>query len=530
MPIKHDTMYVADINDVTISTACNPKDQNMIDHHQKRVCPRHNKGIALHWVIIGVIVIAAGAVGGVNLIQNQITGSTVTEQELYEATRINFDIIIPTSGQLEAENSIEIRNKVDGQALIRTIIDEGTFVSKGDVLIELGADDIQRRIADTELQETSATNDKIASEQAFLMQKSENQSSEDKSRLSVELAQLELDRWNKGEVVSKRRQLKLAKETAERNLIRFRREFEDSIKLEKDGFISMSELEQDEIRLIEAQAALEDAVLAIDVYEKYTRPKDEKSKTSDLEEAKAELDRVLERNKSILQQKQSDLDTKDRRLTLIGNTLSDLNDQLDACTVTAPNDGLVVYGTSVGGRRWGGQEALQIGQQVYNNQLLIILPDTQSMIAVVKVHESQFGLIKKGMQANIIVDAQKDLSMDAKVISIGVMAEQGWGTQVREYTIKLKITGTNEWDLKPSMQCKAEIFVGHVEDAIAIPLQAVFIEKGKFYVWVKTDGHRFEQRNVSTDRSSEMMIEVTKGLESGETVLLREPTPGEIAS
>ncbi|MFW5653331.1 MAG: hypothetical protein ACOC0P_04730, partial [Planctomycetota bacterium] len=86
--------------------------------------------------------------------------------------------------------------------------------------------------------------------------------------------------------------------------------------------------------------------------------------------------------------------------------------------------------------------------------------------------------------------------------------------------------GENKWDLKPSMRCKTDIRVGRVDDVLAVPVQAVYPERGRHYVWVP-EGNKFRRQWVQPGRASETMIEIASGLEAGDRVLLREPTSGE---
>jgi multidrug efflux pump subunit AcrA (membrane-fusion protein) len=79
------------------------------------------------------------------------------------------------------------------------------------------------------------------------------------------------------------------------------------------------------------------------------------------------------------------------------------------------------------------------------------------------------------------------------------------------------------------MRCKAEIYVGEVEDAIYVPLQAVFREGSDAFVYVP-DGSGFSQQRVDLGRASGLHVEITDGLSAGEVVLLREPKVNEIVT
>jgi len=490
--------------------------------------PRRRHRALLLKILLSLIVL--GGLGGTAIVirMNRPSGGDMAVDDRYRVKVTSFDMTIPATGELEALNSVEIRNLVEGRTLIKWIIEEGSRVAKGDLLVEITSDEIVNRVEEETLRVESARSELVAAQEAVALQESQNLSTEGKARLAVELAQLEKDRWLLGEVATRNKDIEVRLQLAGRNAKQRQEDFENSQMLFDQGFISKSEMVDDQNRLDEATAELEKAVLAKQIYLKYEYPKDLKAKTSDLDESKAELERVISSNFRTLEQKKADLINKERQLTIRASRLANLQQQLAACSIYAPGDGLVVYGTSVGRNPWRREEPLQIGQEIHNNQLLIILPDTSQVVASVRVHETQSSRIQNGMPASVKVDALPKLQLNAKVRSVGVMAEQsGMGSQVREYTIRLLIEGPNEWDLKPSMRCKADILLGKVEEVLAVPIQAVFVERGKSYVWTPS-GSQWVKSAITTGRNSETMIEVKSGLKAGETVLLRSPGPGEI--
>ncbi len=491
---------------------------------------RRSTGSTMVWIVVVLGSMGAVALGAVSMMNRGSGADQAAERQLYTVKESSFDLVIPTSGELEAQNSIEIRNKLESRATIKWIIEEGSQVQVGDVLVRFASDQIEDRIAKASLDVSSVENMVESAQRTLSIQKSSNDSDRQRADVKVVIAELELQSWSEGQTKTKLNELNLALEKATRNLDRFKREFAESENLYAQDFISQSELEQDEIQLLEGEATLKNATLALNTYQDYTYPKEEKQKKSDLEDARAELERTIERNANQLAQKETDLSARQEQKRLQEQELERFKEQLEACTVIAPAEGLVVYGTSIGGggMRWRTPEPLDIGQEVHQNQLLISLPDTLRLVASVKVHESQFNQIEAGMTATIRVDAVKGATLEGKVRNVGVMAAQSFGSQVREYTVKINITDDNKWSLKPSMRCKADIFLGHVENAIAVPIQAVQVEKGKHFVWVEENG-KYRQQPVKIGRTSEMMIEIKEGLTPGLVVLLRDPQPAERA-
>jgi len=480
-------------------------------------------------VLLGLVVI--GGMGGTAIVYTLTrgpAGDSTPVDDRYRVKVTTFDMAIPATGELEALNSVEIRNQVEGKTVIKWIIDEGSRVEEGDLLVELTSDDIVNRIEEETLSVEASRSELVSAQEAVALQESQNRSTQGKAELTVELAQLELKRWSEGEVATKRKDIEVRLQLAIRNADQRAKDLKNSELLFKQGFISESEKVDDENRLDEAKAELDKAQLAKRIYEEYEYPKDEKAKTSDVDEARVELDRVISANSRTLQQKRADLTNRERQLSIRETRLAKLQNQFTACTIKAPGDGLVVYGSSVGRNPWRRDPPLQIGQEVYSNQLLVILPDIAAMVASVRVHETQSSRVQIGMPATVKIDAVSKLQLKASVRSVGVMAEQtGMGSQVREFTIRLLIEGSNDWDLKPSMRCKADIILGRVENAIAVPIQAVYVERGKSYVWIPSGQSAWTKQNVVTGRNSETMIEIKSGLEEGQLVLLRPPTPGE---
>jgi HlyD family secretion protein len=151
------------------------------------------------------------------------------------------------------------------------------------------------------------------------------------------------------------------------------------------------------------------------------------------------------------------------------------------------------------------------------------------MTAEIKVNESLMGLIKVGQRATAVPDAMPDETLEGEVIQIGVLAESsGWrDPNRRDYTVKILLAGTADLGLKPSMRCKAEVYVGQVEDTVHVPLQAVFREGPEAIVYVP-DGSRYTKRRVRLGQASSLHVEITEGLDEGDVVLLRQPKPHEV--
>lgn len=457
-------------------------------------------------------------------------GESLSGSDIALVSKTTFDITTNAAGELQAKKEIELRSELESQATIADLAPEGSFVHAGDLLVKLSNDQVQTNLDEAELRVASAKADLVAAEKGYEIQQSDNDSKIREAKLKLDLAELALNEWREGEKVQKLKDIELDLDKTEKELTRLQEKVESSRKLFSQGFLSKNDLDLDEIALRDAQAARAKAVLAENTYKNYQMVKDEKQKTSDVEEARAELARVTAQAAIQLAIKDADRTNKRRTLQLNQDKLDKLKKQVDAMTIKAPQDGLVVYATSAG-KNWFDDSPFTVGRQVRPQEPLIVLPDTSVMMAAVRVAESLAGRIKPGQAASVKIDAAGGKVFSGKVDSIGVMADvQGrWmDPNRREYTVKIALDPTDgSVQLKPSMRCEATITLGRVEDVVAVPVQAVFSDEAVRFVYVPR-GSKYVRVPVKVSRRSDTLAEIAAGLKGGEHVLLRDPGAGEV--
>ncbi len=481
---------------------------------------------------VGVVTAAAALLLSVSGCGSRVADADDGSTDFAEAQVRTFEVSTLASGELQARDRVELRSKVERPTTVVEIVPEGTRVEAGDVLVRLNSDEIKRDIEEQELQLAEAQLNLEAAETAYDIQVSDNAANLRKAQLKVDLARLALDQWEKGDKVKKLKELQTAIEKASRDLDRLKEKKDKSDELYEKKFISYDEWKRDEISLLEAEARFETAKLDKDVYVNYQMKRDEAQKRSDLEEAVKELERVRKSNEINLKNKDSIRQNRAVQLGRRKERLDEYRKQLEACTITAPKAGLVVYGSTAqrDNWRWQSEGPIGVGRQIRNNDLLITLPDTSEMIASVKVHESMAGRVRPGQHAVITIEAAGGLRLGGTVESVGLLAESGgWrDPNRREYTVRIAVDSDGQGGkLKPSMRCQAEIILGTVEEALSVPVQSVFSDGPVRYVLVP-DGPRLARRPVQLGRRSDLYAEILKGIEAGERVLVREPHPGEV--
>lgn len=488
----------------------------------------HRRGISTP-LIVGLVVVVLAVALGVVLAQNNGAGQSEHSGDTFAVSRGGFDIVIPASGELTALREIEVRNRLESRATITEIIDEGVTVEAGDLLLRLNDDEIRDRIKDAEDSANTAESAFIAAEANLAIRQSTAASELDQAHLNLKLAQLAREAWREGEDVAMREQLASDLETAQINFDRLEARLLNSQRLFEDEFISFDELERDRIAMIEARARLRQVTRDIDVYEKYTYAQQLAQTTSDVEQAEEELNRVQTRHEAELETARADLSSRRFQLESRRERLEDLRRQLEYTEVRAPAAGLVVYASSMESHRRRNPDPPQVGTDLSRNELVMVLPDTSRMIAAVKINEALSGLIQQGQRARIVSDARPNQPIMGEVLSVGVLAESGgWrDPNRRDYTVRILLDEGGGTNLRPSMRCRAEIFIDRVDDTLYVPIQSVHRQGRSAHVYVPVRGG-IQARDVEIGRASELYVEIREGLEEGDRVLTREPRSSEL--
>ncbi len=483
-------------------------------------------------VIVAILVVLLLAGGGAYVAFFRDGARREATTELAAATKGSFEVTTTSSGELESRNKVELRSMLEREATIVRIVDEGTRVKAGDVVIELNTEDLQQQINEELLQVESVRAQLVAAENAYNIQLNENESKLREATLKVDLAELALSQWREGDATIKRQESTLAIERAGLELERLAEKYAKSQELLGAGFLSKDECDRDELAYIEAISKWNTSRLTLEVYDTYQYPRDEREKLSAVEEAKAALERVKLNNSSEITSKDAARKNQRQQLAIREQKLAKLQEQMASATIKAPQDGLVVYATSLERRFWGpgGDSGMQVGTRVYPNQLLAVLPDTSDMVATIRVQEAISARIKPGQEVSVRVDAAGGRTFQGKVESIGVLAESGgWrDPNLREYSVKVALDiGDAAAQLKPSMRVEARVVLGQVEDALSVPVQAVFQDGAVRYAYV-SQGARYVKRPVKVGRRSDAKAEVLAGLGEGDRVLIRQPDAGEV--
>lgn len=468
-------------------------------------------------IAAGVVIAAAGllmlAVSG---------GNDPTESQVmtYSISPISFDVRIKLAGELKAQKNVEIRNQVEGLTTVLWLIPEGSVVKEGDVLVRLASDAIRDRVEDARIRVENAKASFINAKETVTIQMNQNESDIKTAEMNAELSELEYEQFDKSDNIIELKNRQTALANAQTDLKRKTMDRERVGKLAENRFVSDNDVLDAEIALRDAQNKLEVARMDLEQWLKYAEPRQRQTLERKRDEAKAELERVKRKTAANLLLREADQRAKESTLRVESQRLVALEQQLEATVIRAPQQGMVVYQSSIANN----QSPLEEGSQVRQNQTLIQLPDTGRMLAEVRVAEQLTDRISTGLPVTVTVDAVPGKVLSGHIDKISPLPDSSnrWmNPNLKEYPTLIVLEDTPK-GLKPGMSVRSEIEVAHLENVTAVPMQAVFNGGGQTYVFVGSP-EKFEKRIVQVGLSSSEYTEIKNGLQSGDVVLLSRP-------
>jgi len=454
-------------------------------------------------------------------------GSGEDALSYFKVTRGNFMVSIVEGGTLQAVNEVTVRNEVDGNSRIIYIIPEGTFVKKGELIVELDTEEAEKELNEQLIRYEDDNAEFMKSKTDVVITLSTVESEIRKAELDVQFARMDLEKF---EQIGKEQEMRNAQMeiiTAKESLKIAEERLEWSEKLTEEGFETKSNLDRDKLSHTNRVLGLEKAESVRKMLNEYDLAKMDAVYRSVLEEAIKELERVKQQGESKVLQANTQRDIDERKLELSETKLAQLKKQMLATKIYAPQDGLLVY--AINANRFSSESIIEEGAMIRQRQAIVKIPDTSEMKVEIKVHESHVNQVKPGQKAFIVLDSIPDSRFVGEVTKIAVLpdAQSRFGnSNLKVYATEIIVLDELP-DVKPGVSARAEIVIENLENVLTVPIQCVTTVKGKQVCYVKSLGGP-KPVAVKIGLFNNKFIEIKSGLKAGDRVLLAPPIDSSI--
>jgi multidrug resistance efflux pump len=485
--------------------------------------------------VVGVLVVVCGASGAYMLVRDPFQRTRtdlVTHRVHYERLELN----IVERGALESAKNSDIYCTVKAgtknstvATTIKWVIDDGSSVKKGDLLVDLDDSGLQEQLKTQKITLDSAEADKVKAEEDFKIQKSQNESDIKTAEVNLELAEIDLKKYKEGDYPQ---QLKIFEgniKQAESDVEQQRDRVAWANRMVKKGYLTVTQAQGEQSKMesleIVLAKALEDRrVLTNKEYG--TGKRETTFRENNVAEAKRALDRVKSQAHAKEIQARSVREAKKSIYLQELSRFKEIEDEIRKCKIYAPQDGMVVYYVPEQARGGGGaqQAIVAQGEPVREGQKLMQIPDLRAMLVNTKVHEALVSRVSSGKPARVRVDSFPDLVLPGHVEVVATVSSQQdfFSADVKVYTTKVMIDRSLD-GLKPGMSAEVTITVADaLERVLTVPIQAIVggAEMGKQRKCYVVTAQGPQERDIVVGQSNEKLAEIKQGLKEGDEVVL----------
>ncbi len=438
---------------------------------------------------------------------------------------------VAAKGVFEAEEMTEVvlRPEVWTSFQVLKAIEHGTPVKKGDVLLTLDPDKLDRALRDLEA-------DRYLSD--LSLKQAEEELAAAEKLLPLDVAGAELAKKYADEDL--KRYMEVDRPMIEKGMQFLAKSSADLVEYAKEELRQLEKMykakdlteETEEIilrrqrnELEAAQFKLKDAEWMRDRTLNVTLPRRDQTVNETAQKQAITLEKAKATLPMSLAQKKLSLDKLRYEKGKAAEKFKQMQSDRELLTVKSPADGIVYYGKCSRGQ-WTTSssmaEKLHRGGSVMPEEVIFTVVKPRPLIARATIEEKDLHFVKKGMTGKASAAAFPDLKLPVTVSNVA-------GVPLSAGSFELKLTVNLPKDaesLMPGMTCSIKLAAYHKDDALTVPVSAVFTDEGDEdhpYVYVAGKDGKSEKRGVTIGKKTASKAEILQGLAAGDEILAEKP-------
>lgn len=457
-------------------------------------------------------------------------GHSQDDASLHEVKPQFFEVVETLDATVEAKNMSPLAPDTKNWTTlkVKSVVDEGAMVRKGDIVVEFDTEEIELKLRETkqsvELSRLGLKGSEVELQQLDRTIQLDTELAERKLRNAeqdykyfVEVSRPNTEKSTNRSVENANYSLEYSQE--EYNQLK--RMYDEDELTEESEEIVLKRTQRD---VENSHFYLEQAQMRAARTLEFDLPREAEQKTDELERARLEFERSkvnlpMEREKKEIAYGKAALALEKEQ-----RDLEKLEEDLRRMNITAPADGIVYYGRCVRGA-WvgpaGPAREIEVGRTVPNDKAFMTIVDPTELFLRADLTEKQLAMINTDSSGWAKPTAFPDKPILVSVESISTVP-----IAADKFDCRL---GLNESvsGLLPGMTCKVRFVVRENNNAMTVPEAAVFTEDSfEHFVFVageKVEGEetKFEKRIVKAGLTADKMTEILEGLDAGEKVSLK---------
>ncbi|WP_291783284.1 efflux RND transporter periplasmic adaptor subunit [Cecembia sp.] len=271
------------------------------------------------------------------------------------------------------------------------------------------------------------------------------------------------------------------------------------LRQERDNIINL-EYEVEERELILEQSQFEPPAII-------------KQNENNVEKAKRDLQQALDRYRIKSMQEKARMVEVSAKLRDVQTEVNQMEEILEKFTVTAPQNGMVIY-------VWGRGGKVKEGSQVSSwNPVVASLPDLTTMQSITYINEVDIRKVKIGQRVELGLDAFPEKKLTGEVTKVANVGQQRPNSDAKVFEVTVVIKESDPL-LRPAMTTSNTIIAEELNDVVYVPLEALNSQADSInYVYLKSG--KKQEVKLGISNTNDVVVEL--GLNEGDVVYLSTP-------
>ena len=447
----------------------------------------------------------------------------------YKVKREDLPIGIIQGGTINASHKHKLALQANFKTKLLWVVDENSWVKKGDVLLRFETDELKQKIEDYEIDLDNLKKElDIAIEDGKILESTnaaDIQSAEDKLQ-QAEDAMRKYRRFERARTINTHENNIASAESALKNAEADYVELRDSELGSDEENKSADEKRREELEakqetIDSKNVAFENVEGDYRAWRRYDHPTKIKRLRNDLEQAQLNLRKVrISVNSKVIQKRRS-IEYYRRRIRMVQTQLDRHRSYMDMMVIKAPVEGVVIY--SDPDRRWGRLD-VKVGMDVGKGQILITIPEMSNLIVDFDLPEEYRSKVNVGDVAIVSPDSLVGTKFTGKIMSIATLPVNmvSWDSaSPKVYKAKIQFDKQSPL-LVNGMSVQLNIVTKVIPNTLFVPVEAVFEDNDRFYVYKHTIAG-VEEQDVKIGESNDNFVQITEGIAEGDIVYLYRP-------
>jgi len=427
------------------------------------------------------------------------------------------------------------KHRVVPQANIRStivwIIEENARVKKGDVVVKLDPTDLENRVLDGRIELENLEKEQELALEAQKLEDSTQAANMKAAEDRVSKADDALRKYLRFERRQKRDSLDLTISNAQSKLDDARETYRN---LKANPETDTDEDKQKEYKkkvtnaqssISSAENELENAESSRRLWKMYDDPSKLKALYNEVDQADLNMEKVKVAIQSSRARTNRSLNNYRKRIRRVRENLAQNEKFLQMMTLYAPADGIVIYGNP---DRPHSNPDIKPGMEVWRGMILMTIPEMSDMVVNLDLPEQYRSKVKVGDRVIITPDSMPSVKFHGMIDVIPTLPVNiiFWdSTSPKVYKSSIRFDKQSDL-LVNGMSVQIEVITNTIKDTLFIPVEAIFEDKERFYVYLQTPGGGSREADVKIGESNDRFVQIIDGLQENDTIYLYRPHAG----